>query len=286
MNLYIQTINDVIDYIEQSISERLTLHIVSQQFYLSEFHFSRLFKMVTGTSIKQYILGRKLAFAAEKIKNSRNSITDIAYEFGFEYPEVFSRDFKKWFGVTPAIYRNGHYEIIPMSRAFVVDRDIMNYQGVIALKETYIYLDEQKLYGIFLEVDENSSDFSYMLQSTGERFLTDERYYGCLKDDYFYTVVNCYGDESGKYSVFYGGELAYGIKECNLMLRNIPAGWYACFTYHGEMLDIRKTFEDDFYRWMLIKEIAPCPNGIGMLNIFDRLDMQNIRILVPVKQPK
>jgi len=66
--------------------------------------------------------------------------------------------------------------------------------------------------------------------------------------------------------VFYGGELANGDKDCDLMIRSIPAGWYACFAYHGEMLDMRKTFNDDFYRWMLIKEIEPCPNGIGMLN--------------------
>ena len=286
MNLYVRTINNVIDHIEESIAEQLTLQSVSQQFYLSEFHFSRLFKMVTGTSVKQYILGRKLALAAEKLKDSQNTITDVAYELGFEYPEVFSRDFKKWFGMAPAVYRNGHYAITPMSKAFVVDRDIMNFQGVLALKETYTYLDEQKLHGVFIEVDENSNDFNYMLQSTGENFLTDKRYYGHLKDDYFYTVVNCHGDDSGKYSVFYGGELANGDKDCDLMIRSIPAGWYACFAYHGEMLDMRKTFNDDFYRWMLIKEIEPCPNGIGMLNVYDRQDMRNVRILVPVKQPK
>ena len=286
MNLYIHTINNVIEYIEQNISERLTLQSIAQQFYLSEFHFSRLFKIVTGTSVKQYILGRKLALAAEKLKDSKNTITDVVYELGFEYPEVFSRNFKKWFGVAPAIYRYGHYEITPMAKAFVVDRDIMIFQGVFALKETYTYFDEQNLYGVFIEVDENATNFNYMLQSTGENFLMDKRYYGCLKEDYFYTVVNCYGDDSGKYSVFYGGQLKDCNKDCDLKIRNIPAGWYANFTYHGEILDMLQTYNNDFYRWMIIKEIEPCPNGIGMLNIYDGQDMKNVRILVPVKQPK
>lgn len=286
MNLYVRTINDVIEHIEENIFEHLTLQSVSQQFHLSEFHFSRLFKMITGTSVKKYILGRKLALAADKLKDPQNTITNIAYDLGFAYPEVFSRDFKKWFGVTPAVYRNGHHDITPMPKAFVIDRDIMNFKGVLALKETYTYLDEQNFYGIFLEVDENSGDFHYMLQSTGESFLTDSRYVGCLKGHYFYTVVNCYGDDSGRYSVFYGGELANSDKDCNLKIRNIPAGWYACFVYQGEMLDMRMTFNEDFYRWMLIKEIEPCPNGIGMLSMYERQDMLNIRILVPVKQPK
>lgn len=286
MNLYVRTVNNVIDYIEQSISERLTLQSVSEQFYLSEFHFSRLFKMIIGKSVKQYILGRKLAVAVKKLNNPQNTITDVAYDLGFEYPEVFSRDFKKWFGIAPTIYRNGHFEIAPMPKALVVDRDIMNFQGVLALKETYVQLEEQNLYGVFLEVDENADDFNYMLQSTGEDFLTDKRYYGSLKDYYFYTAVNCYGDDSGRYTVFYGGELANDNADCNLKTRNIPAGWYACFNYREDMLYMRKTFDTDFYKWMICKEIEPCPNGISMLNIYDRRDMQNVRIFVPVKQPK
>lgn len=286
MNLYVHTINNVVEHIEQNLSEHLTLQSVAQQFHLSEFHFGRLFKTVTGTSVKQYILGRKLALAAEKIKGSQSSITDVAFDLGFEYPEVFSRDFKKWFGVSPAAYRNGQYETAPMPKAFIVDRDIMNFQGVLALKETYTYLHEQKLYGLYIEVDENADDFNDMLQSTGESFLTDKRYNDCLKEDYFYTVINCYGDDSGRYSVFYGGEPAFNNPASHLKMRNLPAGWYVCFAYRGEMLDMLKTFNDDFYKWMSIKEIEPCPNGIGMLTIYDRQDMQNIRILVPVIQPK
>lgn len=286
MNLYVHTINNVIEYIEQSIAERLTLQSVSEHFFLSEFHFSRLFKMITGKSLKQYILGRKLAVAVEKLNNPLNTITDIAYDLGFEYPEVFSRDFKKWFGISPAVYRNGHSEISPMPKAFLVDRDVMYYQGALALKETYIYLEEQTIYGVSLEVDENSSDFNYLLQSTGESFLTDSRYDGVLKDNYLYTVVNCYGDDSGKYSVFWGAELASSDKDCNLKTRHIPSGWYARFNYYGDMLDMRKTFDNDFYKWMVLKEIEPSPNGIGMLNIFDRMDMQDVRIYVPIKQPK
>ncbi len=286
MNLYVRTINNVVDYIEERISEHLTLQSVSQQFYLSEFHFSRLFTMLTGKGFKQYILGRKLAAAAEKLKDPHNTITEIAYGLGFEYPEVFSRDFKKWFGTSPAAYRNGNFEIAPMQKVFVVERDIVNFQGVVALKENYVYLDEQNLYGVFIEVDENSNDINNVLLSTGESFLTDKRYNSCLKDDLFYTVVNCFGDGSGRYSVFYGGELVKNNEECKLKIRNIPAGWYACFNYHGEMTDMRKTFEADFYRWVILKEIELCSNGIGMLNLYDREDMQNVRILVPVKQPK
>jgi len=77
MNLYIHTISKVIDYIEQNISEHLTLQGVSQQFCLSEFHFSRIFKTITGVSLKQYILGRKLTLALHKLKHSQTIVIII-----------------------------------------------------------------------------------------------------------------------------------------------------------------------------------------------------------------
>ena len=285
MNLYVHIMNNVIEHIEESINEQLTLQNVSQQFYLSEFHFSRLFKIVTGLSLKQYILGRKLALATEKLKDPQKTVTDIAYELGFEYPEVFSRNFKKWFGVAPTVYRAGYNSTIPMPKALVVERDIINFKGVLALKETYVYRDAMDLYGFFIEVDENASNFDYTLKSAGENFLTDKRYTDNLEADCFYSVVNCHGDDSGKYTVFFGGQ-AKNVNDNCLDIRNIPAGWYASFSYHGEILDMRTTFDNDFYRWILIKEVEPCPNGIGMLNIYDRLDIQNVRVLVPVKEPK
>jgi AraC family transcriptional regulator len=235
-------------------------------------------------SLKQYVLGRKLAVAAEKLKDKHNSVTDVAYELSFEYPEVFSRDFKRFFGMAPAVYRKGHQEVTVMPKAVVIDRDIMNFEGVPTLKETYVYLEKQNLHGVYLEVDENASDFADRLQSTGEKFFSNKQYCDCLKEDYFYTVVNCYGDESGRYSVFYGGELVSNDNDYHLNSRNIPAGWYACFIYHGDMLDMRMTFNDDFYKWVIVKEIELCPNGIGMLDIYDRQDMRNVRILIPVKK--
>jgi len=285
-NLYVQTINDVVDHIERSLCEPLTLHSVSRQFYLSEFHFSRLFKMITGISVKQYILGRKLAAAAEKLQSTQNTVTDVALDFGFDYPEVFSRAFKKWFGVAPAVYRNNPCDVMPMARICVVERDIGNFQGGLALKESYSYLEEKDLCGIYIEADENAPDFYETLRSAGERFLTDPQYFGCIRKDYFYTVVNCHGDDSGKYTVFYGGEQAGSTINRELKIRNIPAGWYACFTYRGEMPDMLETFNADFYRWVITKEIELSPNGIGMLNIYDRQDLASVRILIPVKRPK
>ena len=98
MNSYINLINKTIDYIEENIFERLNLSDISKQAYLSEYHFERLFKVIVGKSLKQYVLGRKLTMALDRLNNTNDPIINIAMDFGFEYPEVFSRAFKKQFG--------------------------------------------------------------------------------------------------------------------------------------------------------------------------------------------
>jgi len=167
MNLHLNMINDVVGYIEDNISDALTLQSIAAQFNLSEFHFSRLFKTITGTSLKQYILGRKLTVALAIIKSTNERVIDIAFDLGFEYPEVFSRAFKKQFGISPSSYRHGNHQVVDTPRVSIIERDIRNYGGVLTLKESYTFLDAFDLYGKYIEVDENDPRFEDDLKSNG-----------------------------------------------------------------------------------------------------------------------
>lgn len=278
MSLYIRMMTDVINQIEHNISDQITLQNLSRQFCLSEFHFSRLFRAIIGKSPKQYILERKLSLAGIKLKETDISVIDIAYDFGFKYPEVFSRAFRKQFGVSPNVYRKGEYDLQITQKASIVQRDIINHKGLLALKEDYIFIDTFCISGVKVEVNEYSDDFEDVLKAAGEAFAA--------KHEHFYSVVNCHGVEDGRYSVFFGKEVLTEGNQNDFEFRTIPGGWYALFNYNGEMLDMRTTFVDDLYRWMIIKEIELSSNGIGMLNIFDTADIMNVKILVPVKEPK
>ena len=275
MNLYVRIINNVIEYIEQNISEPIKLQNLSDEFFISEFHFSRLFKVIVGISLKQYILGRKMTVAAEKLISTNNTVFSIAHQLGFEYPETFSRAFKKQFNISPTHYRNKKNILNTVPKAQIVERDIMNLGGILTLKEDYIYFDSFNLYGKFIKVDEKNNDFSNKLNCVAESVLDE------LKDNNdFYSVVSCNGDESGSYNVFFGMKKN---ENMNSKKKNIPAGWYARFSYYGNMLDMRTTFNDDFYRWLVIKEIKPLQNGIGMINIYNSNDLHDVKILIPIK---
>lgn len=285
MNFYVDVINRAIDYIEENIGSPLSLGEIARQFSVSDFHFNRMFRTVTGRTLKQYILGRKLTRAFEKMLSTDEPLIDIAYDFGFEYPEVFSRAFKKQFGVSPQSCRKGKAEIKPVGRATVVERDIVNYQGSLALKGNVEYLGELRLEGLFTEADTDSENFRAKLTAMGEEFREKCKTADWLRKDRLYTAVSCHGEDSGRHTVFYGLEAERLQDDTPFELRIVPEGWYAGFIYRGDMFDISEAFVDDLYKWIMIKEVQINPNGIGMLDVFERDYPETgiVKIFVPVK---
>ena len=284
MNLYISVMNEAVHYIEENINKPLTLQNMAKQFYLSEFHFSRLFKMITGVNLKYYITGRKLTRASESLKERDSTVIKVALDYGYEYPEVFSRAFKKQFGVSPSLYKNGMHEISAVPIASVVIRDFSNIKGTVAVKETSVELQELWLQGISIDINENDEEFNSILDSVGSTFMRE--YAEGFEDGKLFSTVNCHEDDSGEYTVFWGSHIKPEYQKGKLITRKIPAGWYACFRYYGDMLTMRTTFIEDLYRWIIIKEVELEQNGIGMLNIYDKQDIRRVQILVPIKKPK
>ncbi len=97
--------------------------------------------------------------------------------------------------------------------------------------------------------------------------------------------MSCHGNESGKYSVFFGGAISEEDRDKRLVVYKHLEGWYACFHYYGEMLEIRTTFVEDLYRWIILKEIELRTSEIGMLDIYNLNDLKEVNILVPIKAP-
>ena len=73
---------------------------------LSTNYFGDLIKKETGKTAQEYIHLKLLDVAKEKIFDSTKSLSEIAYELGFKYPQHFSRFFKQHLGMSPNEYRN------------------------------------------------------------------------------------------------------------------------------------------------------------------------------------
>lgn len=105
-------IDSALSFIEKNLKNNISVKDVSENSFSSLWHFQRIFRYMTGYSVYSYIRKRRLSEAAQKLILTRSKVIDIAFEFGYETPETFLREFKKDFGTTPSEYRKIEHHLI------------------------------------------------------------------------------------------------------------------------------------------------------------------------------
>jgi AraC family transcriptional regulator len=109
---YYKTVNKVVDYINERLSESINLSDLGQVAVLSCFHFHRIFKSIMGESPGDYIQRLRLEKTAFKLQTTQLSITEISETTGYQSPHALSKAFKKRFGVSPASFRKQPADLI------------------------------------------------------------------------------------------------------------------------------------------------------------------------------
>lgn len=94
----------VVDFIENSVAEEITLQTLAAAVGLSVFHFCRSFRQSTGMSPFQYILKHRVNRARSLLLTPESRIHDVALECGFCDQAHFTRHFKRETGMTPAAF--------------------------------------------------------------------------------------------------------------------------------------------------------------------------------------
>ncbi len=103
---YIARINRVMDYVEKHIDHPLNLYTLAEIAHFSQFHFHRIFTVLTGETPTDYVQRIRLEKAAVLLLNDeRMSIGEIAYACGFSSLSLFSRSFRARFHTTAKEYR-------------------------------------------------------------------------------------------------------------------------------------------------------------------------------------
>lgn len=96
-------VDDILTYINQHISEELTLDALSNHFYLSSSYLCRIFKSTTGTTINKYITARRITIA-KALLNEGLSVTETCEKCGFNDYSNFLKAFTKAVGISPKKY--------------------------------------------------------------------------------------------------------------------------------------------------------------------------------------
>ncbi len=84
----------------------LTVNYCAKKMNMSPNYLGDVLKDETGISAKQHINDFLIEKAKTNILGTNNSISEIAYDFGFEYPQSFTKLFKSKTGLTPTQFRD------------------------------------------------------------------------------------------------------------------------------------------------------------------------------------
>lgn len=188
MNWFTQC-NKALDFIEDNLTEHITIEDVSNVALSSEFHFARMFQMLSSVTIGEYIRNRRLSEAAKTLLGSNKRVIDIAYDYQYATPESFTKAFKKFHGITPSEAKKGTHQLKSFPR--------LSFQLTIKGGKTVEYkiMRKDDLSFIGYEIDVCAVD--------GQNFVVIPKFWGEVMQDNRFQTLASLADETGILGICY-----------------------------------------------------------------------------------
>lgn len=131
---WIRNMQRAIDYMEANLDSDLDFAEIAKQAYSSSFHFQRIFSLLTGMTLGEYIRSRRLTMAGAELSMSESKVLDIALKYGYDSPESFAKAFTRFHGISPSAAKEPGARLKSFSRlsikVILEGGDIMDYRIV------------------------------------------------------------------------------------------------------------------------------------------------------------
>ncbi len=230
-------IQNAVNYVENHLTEEIDYEKVAKEAACSSFYFQRIFGILCGISLGEYIRSRRLTLAGSDLCTSDEKVIDIALKYGYESPESFTRAFSRFHGVTPTEARRDGSMLRSFSRLSVKillsGGSIMDYR--VMEKDAFDILEKVEPQSIDSSISANSiPDFWTRSHSDG----TVQKLLDVTTDKtYIYGV--CYGNTYEKSQTFdYSIAVMCGKDTAvpeGFRKNTIPAGTWLAFGCRGAM---------------------------------------------------
>lgn len=165
--MYVKTIQESLDYIEDNIRCEITAQELSRRAGFSLFHYYRLFQTAVGMPVMQYILRRRLLNAIYEISLGEKMI-DVALLYGFDTHAGFYKAFVREIGCTPSQYLKKYKVRKPYRIELLKEEHIMVTQKRVAGLIHFWGLEQEKIKDIYYEGTGNRSESAYYI---GEEYV-------------------------------------------------------------------------------------------------------------------
>lgn len=251
---YLDQIQRGVDYIEAHLALPIAINAVAQEAGMSQWHFQRMFRGLTGDTVKDYIRSRRLGLACEVLLSTKKRIIDIALEADFESQESFTRAFKTAFDITPAQYRKAGKRH-PSPRKIKFDREYLDHINVGMNTVPEICVQEKMVFvGLktnFFGTDSEKNNIGQKLPPLWQQFLSRLAEIKHTVGGTCYGIVRQVDTCSDELEYFCAIEVTAisDIPDGMLVFEN-PACTFAKFTHRGEVTLIDNTVNYIYSTWL------------------------------------
>ncbi|MGN7175790.1 AraC family transcriptional regulator [Paenibacillus sp. FSL R5-0490] len=249
---WIESLQKAIDYIEEHLlDEDFSVQRAAEAANSSIFHFQRMFAILTDMPVGEYIRGRRLTFAAQDLVCTDLKVIDLAYKYGYDTPEAFTKAFRRQHGMNPTEARNFSGKLKSYNRLVIqvslkgaepmqyaiVEKEAFQVAGI---KKEFSLVNEENLAGIPKLWDE--------VNSNG----TSDKLFKLNNGDIKGILGVCVDNRSQKpESMDYWIAASFeGEKPDSFDTLQVPASKWAVFEVHGAMPHaMQNTWKKIFSEW-------------------------------------
>ena len=191
---WIEGISDAITYVEEHITETLSIEEIAKKAYVSPFYFQKGFSMLCGFTVSEYIRLRRLTLAGIELVSTDQKIIDIAMKYGYDSPDSFTKAFTRFHGATPTSVRKEGALVksfaqlkikISLEGGFIMDFKVVEKEAftVIGASKDFTYEEAKSeipkfweehyktgknafvcgMFGISIDEDMGTNTFSYLI---------------------------------------------------------------------------------------------------------------------------
>ena len=252
---YMERIQRAVEYIEKNLTGSISLQQIAGESFMSPYHFHRVFHGTIGQTVSEYIRERRLTLAAIRLAGTKDRIIDLAFEFGFESQEAFTRAFKKQFGYTPAKYRTLGKNSVLYHRKSLASGGIKHLFGGLTMEPRIVNKDSFRVIGMERTTSLKNNRIPMLWQSFFPKMSeiphrTGNHAYGiCINTAGF--DVRDFTDETEFIEMVCVEVSKFESIPSGMVARNIPARKYAVFTHKGDLATLRNTYDYIYGTWLV-----------------------------------
>ena len=246
-------LNQAMDYIEEHLTEEVSFDELAKKTGISVYHFKRTFSFITGMSLAEYIKKRRLAEANLALL-AGEKVTDVAFKYGYQSIEGFSRAFRDWSGQAPSEVMKTQIQKTFPKFSFYID-----IKGGQSMDVKLIEKPAFQIVGVSQKVPLQYQGENQAIMELAQRITLQQRAEMHTFDDiYPYQVVNASFDfQEGRTTE--GGEMTHMIGFAtsqentyeDLEQLSVPAHTWAVFPNEGPFPQtLQETWARIFSEWL------------------------------------